>query len=168
MSPMRTEIPIFPGAATWIRRTAGIGAVTILALAVSASPADPTKAGAKEAKAAKGDIVSVFQIDKGEVFVRRPLEHKIFSSDRRLFAGYYRDGWDEIISVHDSASGKQIRKIVGHGDEVRAFKFTPDGKILASRCVNRNREGWALWEVATGELLMRLPTITITTAPKDD
>jgi len=88
---------------------------------------------------------------------RNVLAHKIFSPDKRLFAGYYRDGWDEVISIHDAKSGKQLTRIVGHGDEVRELKFTPDGKLLASRCVNRGRKGWALWNVSTGELVLRLP-----------
>ena len=57
----------------------------------------------------------------------------------------------------DAKTGKQVRRIVGHGDEVVELKFTPDGKILASRCVNKSRSGWALWDVKTGELLLRLP-----------
>ncbi|GAA5479534.1 hypothetical protein [Haloferula helveola] len=84
------------------------------------------------------------------------LKHKTESTDGRWFAGYYRDGWDEIISIHDAKTGKQVRKIVGHGDEVVEMKFTPDGNTLATRCLNSGRAGWALWDVATGKLIMRL------------
>ena len=63
-----------------------------------------------------------------------------------------------MISIHDAKTGEQLKRIIGHGDDVREFKFTPDGKILASRCVNQGRVGWALWDIATGKLIMRLPT----------
>lgn len=161
---MRTNAPSLQRTAKWIQRTASISTAGILSLTASAIAADPSKAGNKDEKAAKTGLVDAGQDKKRDGVVPTALEFKTFSPDRRLYAGYYRDGWDEIISIHDSASGKQIKKIVGHGDEVRAFKFTPDGKILASRCINRNRRGWALWEVATGKLLMRLPTVAMDTA----
>jgi len=88
--------------------------------------------------------------------VRVTLQHKKASPDGKLFAGYYRDGWDEVISIHDAETGKQIKRIVGHGDNVTRFKFTQDGKFLASRCVNSGRKGWALWDVSTGKLILRL------------
>jgi WD40 repeat protein len=106
-------------------------------------------------KKQEGDLVLVEAFDAG--LVRKTLAHKAFSPDKKLFAGYYRDGFDEVISIHETKSGKQIRRIVGHGDDVRELKFTPDGKILASRCENRNRKGWALWNVDSGELILRLP-----------
>ncbi len=84
-------------------------------------------------------------------------EHKTYSPDKKLFAIFAQDGWDEVISIHDAASGKQIRSIVGHGDFVEEFKFSDDGKVLASRCSNRDRRGWAVWDVAAGKLLMHLP-----------
>ncbi len=71
---------------------------------------------------------------------RRVLAHKTFSADKQMFAGYYRDGWDEVISIHNAKSGKQIKRIVGHGDDVRELKFTPEGNLLASRCVNSSRK----------------------------
>ena len=94
---------------------------------------------------------------------RRVLAHKTFSADKQMFAGYYRDGWDEVISIHNAKSGKQIKRIVGHGDDVRELKFTPEGNLLASRCVNSSRKRWALWDVSTGQLVLRLPV-----PPSDD
>ena len=88
--------------------------------------------------------------------IRFTLEHKTASPDGKLFAGYYRDGLDEVISIHDAKTGKQIKRILGHGDEVTQFKFTPDGLVLASRCANSGRKGWALWDVSTGNLILRL------------
>jgi WD40 repeat protein len=90
-----------------------------------------------------------------------PKDHtrllKTFSPDKKLFAIFFRDGFDKIISIHDAASGKQLRYMTGHGDYVVEFKFSDDGKLLASRCTNSDRAGWAVWDVDTGNLLMRLP-----------
>ena len=82
------------------------------------------------------------------------LLHKTFSPDGRTYVGYYRDGWDEVISVHDTKTRKQMRRVLCHGDNVQEFRFTPDGQTLASRCA---KKGWALWDVSTGKLLLRLP-----------
>ena len=41
-----------------------------------------------------------------------------------------------MIPIHDAKSEKQIKRIFGHGDEVRKLKFTADGKLLAPRCIN--------------------------------
>ena len=80
------------------------------------------------------------------------LSHKTFSPDGSTYVGYYRDGWDEVISVHDSKTQKQLRRFLCHGDQ--EFLFTPDGRTLASRCM---KKGWALWDVCSGKLLLRLP-----------
>jgi WD40 repeat protein len=95
--------------------------------------------------------------------VRTNLAYKVFSPDKKLFAGYYRDGFDEVISIHETKTGKQIKRFLAQGDEIKELKFTPDGKLLASRCVNTNRKGWALWDVSTGRLVLRLPV-----PPSDD
>jgi WD40 repeat protein len=79
--------------------------------------------------------------------------HKTPSPDGKVYAVFYRDGWDETIAVHDTGSGKELRRITGHGDLVREFRFTPDGKTLASR----SHRDWKLWDVATGKLLLKLP-----------
>ncbi len=76
------------------------------------------------------------------------------SPDGKLRAVYYRDGWDEVIAIRDAATNQELKRIVGHGDNVKALKFTPDGRQLASRCA---KKGFALWDVSTGKLLLRLP-----------
>jgi len=121
--------------------------------AVADTPANK-KHSAEDEAAKKGVLVRKEAIENG--FYRVKLEHKTASPDGKLFAGYYPDGWDEVISIHDAATGKQIKRIVGHGDDVKKFKFTQDGRFLASRCVNSGRKGWALWDVSTGKLMLRL------------
>jgi hypothetical protein len=113
------------------------------------------------AKNQEGDLVLIKAFDAGPV--RTTLAHKVFSPDKKLFAGYYRDGFDEVISIHETKTRKQIKRFLAQGDEIRELKFTPDGKLLASRCVNPDRKGWALWDVSTGRLVLRLPV-----PPSDD
>ena len=98
---------------------------------------------------------SYAQQQPAEPNVASERTNKTVSPDGRLYAEFYQDGWDEVISIHDAKSGKQIKTIVGHGDMVQEFKFTADGKLLASRS---ERRGWAVWNVETGKLLIRLPT----------
>ena len=45
-------------------------------------------------------------------------------------------------------------RITGHGDYVKQFKFSRDGKQLASWAPRR---GWKIWSTKTGQLLRELP-----------
>ena len=87
-------------------------------------------------------------------FTSIDLEHKTLSPDGSIYAGFYQDGWDETISIHDVETGKQIMRIVGHGDFVERLRFSSDATLLASWSPRR---GWKLWEVATGRLMLELP-----------
>ena len=91
----------------------------------------------------------------GEHFIRLQLKHKTYSADKKLYVGFYQDGWDETISIHETKSKKQIKRIVGHGDNVSQFKFSDNGKLLASF---DKRKGWKLWDVSSGKLILELPS----------
>lgn len=82
------------------------------------------------------------------------LEHKTLSPDGKRLVVFYQDGWDEVISIRDAESGEEVRRIIGHGDTPNRFEFSKDGKLLASSCP---RNGFAVWDVATGKQLLRLP-----------
>ena len=114
-------------------------------------PALAEKEPAKE----KGDLVLMKTIE--ERVERVVLDHKTFSKDKRLFAGWYRDGWDEVISIHDAKTGKQLKRITSHGDEVFAFRFSADGKQLAARSEEGDGHIWVVFDVATGKKLHRRP-----------
>lgn len=43
--------------------------------------------------------------------------------------------------------------MVGHGDAVTRFQFSPDGRMLASFAA---KKGWRVWDVATGKEVMTL------------
>ena len=100
----------------------------------------------------KKDIVKIKTF--GERFDSVELKHKTYSPDKKLYAGFYRDGWDEIISIHDSHSKKQIKRFLSNGDNVSKFKFTANGKLIATFAKTR---GWKVWDVSSGKLLLELP-----------
>lgn len=120
-------------------------------------------------KDAKNNTVLVPQPAFAKRAVQVALRHRTTSTDGKLFAGYYRDGFDEVISIHDAKTGEQIKRIIGHGDNVTKLEFTPDGKVLASRCENSAREAWALWDVSTGKLMFRLKgDLAVTSGSQDE
>lgn len=82
----------------------------------------------------------------------RTPQHKTLSPDGKIFAVWYLDGWDETIAIHDNATGKRKKRIIGHGDVVQEFRFSPDGKILAAK----SRKGWRVWDLSTGKQIMML------------
>ena len=88
--------------------------------------------------------------------ILREITCKALSLDKKLLAVYYREGWDEVIAIREAKSGKELHTLVGHGDNVTKLQFSPDGKTLAARVINKNRQGWAVWDVETGELQFRL------------
>ncbi|WP_437932444.1 pentapeptide repeat-containing protein [Sorangium sp. So ce291] len=55
---------------------------------------------------------------------------------------------DRSVRLWDVESGKQIRVLLGHEDEVRSIAFSPDGRILASGARDRTLR---LWELSSGQ-----------------
>ena len=124
----------------------------LLFTAAMCSPGSAAKAVDEPDKKAVTVLVPNRQVP-GE-FKRVALEHKTLSPDGSVYAGFYLDGWDETISIHDSETGKQILRIVGHGDHIKRIRFSPNGKLLATWSAQR---GWKLWSVTTGKLVIELP-----------
>ncbi len=79
-----------------------------------------------------------------------------FSPDGTLLAS--GSEYDNIITIWDVATGKLIKNIYGHKDDVRNITFNRDGTTLASI------SGWYffgnpnvyLWDIATGKLITTL------------
>ena len=72
----------------------------------------------------------------------------IFSPGQKLIAS----GREKSITLLDVATGKEIRRLLGHSHAVTALAFSPDGKRLASGSDDRSV---VLWDLATGKILSK-------------
>jgi len=54
---------------------------------------------------------------------------------------------DGTIKLWDSATGKQLRSLEGHTDDVLSIAFSPDGRMIASGSRDKTIK---LWDVLTG------------------
>jgi WD40 repeat protein len=80
-----------------------------------------------------------------------------FSPDGKSLASA---GGDGVVRLWDVASGKELPSFVGHEDQINprptnirqvlCVAFSPDGKVLASACLQDKRI--LLWEVSTGQV----------------
>jgi WD40 repeat protein len=82
------------------------------------------------------------------------VENVAFSPDGKIVAS---SGNDEVIRLHDAATGDELRVLSGHQSSsthrgVRALAFHPEGKLLASG----TWDGIKLWDPATGQLVRTL------------
>ncbi len=91
---------------------------------------------------------------------QREATFAVFSPDGRLLAVGGPQG--DIgraaprpmpVSLHEVATGKEVRRLEGHGPKLCAAAFAPDGKLLAS--VDEDGDV-RLWQVSTGEEVRRL------------
>jgi len=53
----------------------------------------------------------------------------VFSPDGKIVASA---GQDKTVRLWEAATGKEMRKLQGHSEEVFSVAFSPDGKRLAS------------------------------------
>jgi len=73
------------------------------------------------------------------------VEGIAFSPDGSILAA---STFDKTVHLWDVATGKELRKLVGHTDDVRPVAFSPDGKTLASGSEDKTVR---LWDMATGK-----------------
>ncbi|MBL7041736.1 MAG: PD40 domain-containing protein [Pirellulaceae bacterium] len=76
----------------------------------------------------------------------------IFSHDGKAILAGMRSG-KASIRVFDVATGKSLRDLKGHTDDVMALAVSPDGKHVASASMDGTCR---LWDAATGETLHAL------------
>lgn len=79
-----------------------------------------------------------------------------FSPDGKLVAGGIHGSHgapSHPIFLWDAATGKQLRRLAGHKNEVQTIAFSPNGKMLASAGYGKSIR---LWDVASGEERHRL------------
>jgi dipeptidyl aminopeptidase/acylaminoacyl peptidase len=73
-----------------------------------------------------------------------------FSPDGTLLAA---GGGNGRLRLRETATGNEVRSLVGHMGMVNAVAFSPDGKTLASCSQDRSLR---LWDVATGKPLQEI------------
>lgn len=71
-----------------------------------------------------------------------------FSPDNKTLASGSFD--DNFVRLWDVSTGKAIKMLIGHEDQVSSVAFSPDGKTLASCSGDGSIK---LWDVATGNLI---------------
>ncbi len=62
-------------------------------------------------------------------------------------------GFDHKLRIWDAESGKEIRTIAGHRNNVLGLAFSPDGKQIASASTDQTL---AIWQVSNGNELARM------------
>src|SRR5262249_11069881 len=63
------------------------------------------------------------------------------------------NGWEPkrgTLRLFDAATGRRVRELTGHGDQVYQVTFTADGKTLLSGSMDGTLR---VWDVATGKQL---------------
>jgi len=72
----------------------------------------------------------------------------VLSPDKKVLA--VGDG--KAVIIVEAASGKELRRFLGHSDPVSGVAFAPDGKILATASKDKSV---LLWDIKTGKQLIR-------------
>jgi hypothetical protein len=92
----------------------------------------------------------VLTVPGDEGVARGAAQHGVaFSPDGRSFAA---SGWREV-RVWDTESGRLIRTLTGHTDQVRGVAYSPDGRWLASRGYDGTVK---TWDTARGQEIRTL------------
>jgi WD40 repeat protein/beta-lactamase regulating signal transducer with metallopeptidase domain len=73
-----------------------------------------------------------------------------FSRDGRMLAWSGRG--DGLVSLHDTTTGAEVVRLVGHGAQVRGIAFAPDGRALATGGADRTIK---LWDVPSSDSSLR-------------
>jgi WD40 repeat protein/beta-lactamase regulating signal transducer with metallopeptidase domain len=63
-----------------------------------------------------------------------------FSRDGRMLAWSGRG--DGLVSLHNTATGAEVVRLVGHGGQVRGIAFAPDGRAVATGGADRTIKLW--------------------------
>jgi WD40 repeat protein len=79
-----------------------------------------------------------------------PLQ-SFFSPDGKILAIICRD---HSIRLWDLRTGREVRRLIGHGSTPTTLSFSPDGKRILSCAYHESPKGpFRVWSVATGECL---------------
>jgi WD40 repeat protein len=85
-------------------------------------------------------------------FIKRRAHAFCFSPDSKMLATL---GIDAVIDLWDSATGKMLRTLTGHKDQIWSATFSSDGKTLVSAGEDRTIR---FWDVAAGKQRREITT----------
>jgi WD40 repeat protein len=143
------------------------GAQQVLAIPTARTSAAALCPIRKEVLAGGADgSLNLFNAVTGKAVWRVTSAHKgqitsvAFSPDAGSFV---TGGTNGAIYLWEASTGKQLTKLAGHTGDVRAVKFSPDGRYVVSASGTRPAQGQAadytvrLWDSKTGTELKALP-----------
>jgi WD40 repeat protein len=103
----------------------------------------------------------------GEILIYNVASHhlvrKMESASRVYGLAFSRDGktlaasgLDRTLELWDPQTGRRLKKLVGHTDDVHTVAFTPDGKTLVSGSDDGTIKPW---DVASGKLVRNILSV---------
>jgi len=96
---------------------------------------------------------------------REELENVTFNKDKSLFVGYYQDGWEEMVSLHDAKTKKQLGSVSCGGGIPQFYRFSWDNKFLGAKTKNC---GWYVWKIPSFEEVIILEDLDFTKLSADE
>ena len=79
--------------------------------------------------------------------ITKELEDVTPNKDSTLLVGYYQDGWDEMVSLHDAKTKKQLGSVSCGGGVPTVYRFSKDNKFLGAK----TSVGWFVWKIPSFE-----------------
>jgi WD40 repeat protein len=67
---------------------------------------------------------------------------------RHVLSGHYGPGSGNLVRLWDAVGGKEVGRFAGHGNDVTAVAFLPDGRAFVSASMDGTLR---LWDVQTGK-----------------
>ncbi len=96
-------------------------------------------------------------VEEGKT-TREELENVTFNKDKSLFVGYYQDGWEEMVSLHDAKTKKQLGSVSCGGGIPEFYRFSRDNKFLGAK----TWVGWYIWKIPSFEEVLILGDVDFT------